>query len=118
MANVGTHAQQSSKVLKIVGIAGVDDNDIVIEVTDASKFDEFIISSTLGVMDVDVSLDGTNFIAAIALEDRKSLTPATRVVVTVAAGLYSFNGPVQVVRVRQNTATDVISPVMICKSKG
>ncbi len=114
MAQIGTPTD-NGKSLTIVGIAGVDTNNIVIEADDLSRFSKFILTSSAGAMDVDVSLDGTNFIAAIALENRKSTTPATRVVVTVAAGLYSFEGPLVAVRVRQDGATGVANAILVCK---
>ncbi len=113
MANVGTgQAQQNS--LLIVGVAGVDDNDVVIELEDAARFDTFYFMSVAGLLDVDVSLDGTNFVVAIALTDEQSLAPATKVIITAAGLLYSFRGNFKTVRVRQNTATDAAGSVMIC----
>lgn len=116
MADVGIHTA-SGPGLSIIGVDGVNDNDIVMEVSDAEPYDEFFLGTLLGIVDVDVSLDGTNFIAAIALNDESSLTPATKVVVTAAAGLYSFRGNFKVVRVRQNTAVDATEPAMICRRR-
>jgi len=113
MAKVGTHTVNGHQ-LAIVGIPGVDDNDVVIELVDASPYSEFFIFSTAGVLEVDVSLDGTNFDQIIALTNEKSTTPATKVLITVADGLYSFRGQYRVVRVRQASATAVANASMIC----
>ena len=116
MANVGVFTANAAG-LAIVAIAGVNDNDIIMELVDAEPYDEFFLSTVAGIVDVDVSLDGTNFIAAIALTDGKSTAPATKVLVTVAAGLYSFKGNFKAVRVRQNTATDATGGSMTCKRR-
>ena len=117
MANVGAFTDFGHSLIAI-GVDGVNDNDIVAEVNEAERFNEFAISSTAGAMDVDISLDGTNFITAIALEDKKSTTPQTRVVVTVAAGLYRFFGTVKTIRVRQAGGTAAANPVLACGKIG
>ena len=63
MAQVGTTNYQGKRQLS-TGIAGVSDNDIVLETTDVSHFETFTLMSTAGAMDVFVSLDGTNFTTA------------------------------------------------------
>jgi len=113
MAKVGTHAAQSN-TLEIIGIAGVNDNDVVMEFDDAERYDTYYFMSTAGVMEVDVSLDGTNFATLIALTDEESTTPATKVLITVAGILYSFGGNYRAVRVRQASATAVANASMIC----
>jgi hypothetical protein len=117
MALVGTPNHRGT-TLTLTGDAGVNDNDVVAELDDVSRFNEFTLASGTGVMDVDVSLDGTNFIAAIALEDKTSTTPATRVVETAALGLYYFEGNIKSVRVRQKGAVAVTNAVLICGQKG
>jgi hypothetical protein len=117
MALIGTPNHRGS-TLQVVGIAGTGDNAIVIELDDVSRFDMFALSSSGGAMDVDVSLDGTNFITAIALEDKKSTAPGTRVVVTAAAGLYYFEGNYKAVRVRQAGVTAVANAVLMCGKRG
>lgn len=87
------------------GIAGVNDNDVVIETGDVSQFGRHILTNVAGAVDVDVSADGINFSAAVALEDLKSTAPATRVIVTVAAGMYLLLGNFKNIRVIQNGVT-------------
>lgn len=117
MALVGT-PNYRGKTLEVLGVDGVNDNDIVIELDSVGKFDRFMLSSTAGAMDVDVSLDGTNFITAVALEDEKSTTPGTRVSVTAAGGLYLFQGPVKAIRVRQAGATAAANAVLLASTSG
>ena len=117
MANIGAFVDSGS-AMQVIGITGVNDNDIVIEVTDAERFNEFAVTTLTGAVDVDVSLDGTNFITAIALEDKKSTNPQTRVVVTAAGGLYRFFGSVKVIRVRQAGATAAVSASLMCGKIG
>lgn len=117
MANVGTHVENQN-TLVAVRAATPDDNDVVIELADASRFDTFSLMSTAGAMDVDVSLDGTNFAVAIAITDEKTTTPAVKVIVTAPGLLYSFRGNFKVVRIRQNGATDTANAALICGRRG
>ena len=117
MALVGVPNHRGT-TLTLIGVAGVNDNDIVAELDDVSNFNQFMLSSSAGAMDVDVSLDGTNFTAGIALEDKSSTTPGTRVTATVAGGLYYFEGNYKAVRVRQVGATDVADAVLMCGQVG
>ena len=116
MANVGVISGGETQIIN--GIAGVNDNDIVIELESAERWNEFTLGTLTGVVDVDVSIDGTNFKAAIALTDLQSTTPATRVAVTVATGVYQFNGTYKTVRVRQNGATAAASTTLLCSRSG
>ena len=117
MANIGT-PNFVGPTQQILGIAGVLDNDIVLEQENLERYNEFTLSSSAGAMDVDVSLDGTNFTAALALTDLESLAPATRVIVTVAAGIFQFTGTFKHIRIRQNGATAVANAVLYCGQAG
>ncbi len=117
MANIGTFTDQGKSML-VVGVAGVSDNDVVMEIDAAERFNEFSFSSDLGVMEVDVSMDGTLFQPIIALENKHSTTPATRVIITVAKLLYYFEGCFKKIRVRQASATACVGARMICGKIG
>lgn len=83
-----------------------DDNEEVIVTADVSKHDTFMLLSTAGVVDVLVSLDGTNFSTApIALQDMGAST-LDPVLVTVAGRVYGFRGKFRKIKVLQNGATD------------
>ncbi len=114
MANIGIFTAQSAG-LAIVGIAGVDDNDVVMELVDAEQYESFYFTSQTGIMEVDVSVNGTDFNPIIALTDEASVAPATKVIITVAALLYSFRGNFKAVRVRQADATAVTDASMNCR---
>lgn len=117
MSLVGTPNHRGT-TLTLNGIAGTGDDAIVAELDDLSRFNEFSLMSSNGAMDVDVSLDGINFAAAIALEDKHSTTPGTRVLVTAADQVYYFEGNFKSVRVRQNGVTAVADAVLMAGQKG
>lgn len=104
--------------IQVVGIAGVNDNDIVIELDDVQRFNSFSFQSAVGAMSVDVSLDGTNFNLNIAFTDLASLTPATKVIATVADLLYRFEADIKAIRIRQEGATAATGSILICGQAG
>lgn len=93
---------------------GTNDNDVVIQSEDVSKWDTFQLMSTAGAMDVFVSLDGTNYAtAAMSLQDMGATT-SDPVVVTAANRLYGFRGKYAKVKVLQNGATGVADACLMC----
>lgn len=118
MALVGT-PQHRGTTLQLVGVAGVNDDDVVMELNDVFRFNTFSLFSRLGAMDVDISLDGVNFTTApISLEDEHSTNPQTRVVVTTAARWFRIFGDFKAIRIQQNGATAVADPILICGQVG
>jgi len=117
MALIGTPNARGT-TLQVVGIAGVSDNDIVIELDDVQRFNSFSFQSAAGAMDVDVSLDGANFNLAVAFKDMASLTPATRVIATVADLLYQYDGNIKAIRIRQKGATAATGSILLCGQQG
>lgn len=106
MAKVGTPEGYGKRVLW-EGIAGVNNNDIVLETTDVSMYDIFQLMSSDGAMDVEVSLDGTLFTnVPLSLVDQSAVLTAP-VVVTAALRMYGFSGVYRAIRVRQNGVTAV-----------
>jgi len=94
------------------GIAGVNDNDIVIQTEDVSIFNTHMLFSTAGAMDVEVSFDGTNYSsAALSLADLGAAS-TNPVLVTVAGRVYGFRGTYRKIRVRQNGATAVANAIL------
>lgn len=92
---------------------GVNDNDIVIQTNDISRYNAFFLLSTTGAMDVLVSLDGTNYSsAALSLID-DGATTIDPVLVTVANRVYAFRGKFKAIRVLQNGATAVANADLI-----
>lgn len=113
MALVGT-PQYQGESLRLEGIAGVNDNDVVIENDSVERYEEFSLMSTGGAMDVFVSLDGTNFCTApLSLADLGAADTAP-VLLTVANRIYRFRGVFKAVRVQQNGVTAVANATLIC----
>lgn len=97
---------------------GASDNDVIVQTGDVSQYDEFLLMTTAGAVDVMVSLDGTNYsTAALSLIDMGATT-SDPVVVTAANRIYGFFGTFNLVRVLQNGATVAEDVCLICSRKG
>lgn len=95
---------------------GTNDNDVVIQSEDVSKWDTFQILTTAGATDVFVSLDGTNYATApISLQDQGATT-SDPVIVTAAGRVYGFRGKYAKVQVLQNGATAVENACLMCSN--
>jgi|AGTN01.3.fsa_nt_gi hypothetical protein len=106
----------STKFERYKSATGTNDNDVVIQSEDVSKWDTFQVMSTAGALDVFVSLDGTNYTtAAVSLQDMGATT-SDPVVVTAANRLYGFRGTYARVRVLQNGATGVENACLMCSN--
>lgn len=101
-------------LIKTAG-AGVNDNDIVFELTsNAENYDTWQLGSTAGSMDVYVSGDGTNYLtAAVALIDLGSTAPSTAVTATTAGGNYGIRGRWRKIKLLQVGATAVANGYLI-----
>lgn len=86
--------------------SGTNNDDIVIALNDVLNYDTFMLMSTAGLMDVFVSLDGTNYAGPISLADFGAVT-SDPVIVTAANRMYGFRGKFQKIRVMQNGAAAV-----------
>ena len=117
MALIGVPNHRGT-TLQVVGIAGVSDNDIVIELDDVQRFNSFTFQSAAGAMSLDVSIDGANFNLDMAFTDLHSLAPTTRVIATVADLLYLFQADIKAIRIRQEGATDATGSILICGQAG
>ena len=117
MALVGTPNHRGS-TLQVVGIAGTGAAAVVIELDDVSRFDSFALQSATGAMDVLGSLDGVTFTAPMALENKLSTTPNTRVLVTAATAIFYFEGNLKALRVRQSGATAVTGAILMAGKRG
>lgn len=93
--------------LTFLGTIGVNAGDILYTSPDVSMYSVHEFQGvTSGVFTVEVSLDGTNYSGAVALEDGASATPATRVVVSAnLTSIYTVYGKFAAVRVKQSGAT-------------
>lgn len=94
---------------------GTNDNDVVIQSGDVSRFDEFTLISTAGALDVFASLDGDNYAtAALSLIDCGATT-SDPVIVTAANRIYQFFGTFAKIRVLQNGASAVADATLMCR---
>ena len=91
--------------LEFVGIAGVSDNDVIYTSPDVSGYNVHYVQATAGTIDIDVTLDGTNWIAAVAAVSLITTTPATRVVEAASGVCLELKGKFKRIRVLQKGAT-------------
>lgn len=90
--------------LEFTGQAGTNDNDVVYTSPDVSAYNRHYIECTAGTIDVDVSLDGTNWIPAVAGVSLVTTTPATRVVEAASGVCLEISGKFKKLRVLQKGA--------------
>lgn len=83
---------------------GTNDNDILFTTGRMLSYDTFMVMSTDGAVDVETTLDGTNWSDPISLSDLGAST-SDPVLVTAADRMYGFKGKYLQIRVRQNGAT-------------
>lgn len=99
------------KVAEFSG-TGASDNDVLLTVEDAREYDTFVLMSTAGAVDVQITLDGSNWSsAALSLTDMGATT-TDPVIVTVADRVYGFRGIFRGVRVLQNGSTAASASLM------
>lgn len=108
-------SDQVHKAVNYSCVAGVNAGDVIASITDdALHNDTWELASTGGAMDVEVSLDGSNYLATkLALLDLTSTTPSTMVTFTTAGKAAAFRGKFRAIRVKQNGATAVANPSLI-----
>ena len=94
--------------LDLLGTVGVNDNDVVYTSPDVSAYNVHIIECTAGTVDIQVSVDGTNFNtthAAVLLHDDVTLAGGV-FVVTIASGKVGIlRGKYRKIKILQNGAT-------------
>lgn len=101
-------------LLVISGESSSSDNELVFTTSDVSQYRSFVLMSTAGAMDVEVTLDDSNWTTApLSLIDFGATT-TDPVIVTVANRLYGFAGQFLKVRCRQNGVTAVANAAMTC----
>lgn len=93
--------------LTFLGAIGTNTGDVIYTSPDISAYSIHEFQGvTSGVFTVEVSLDGTNFSGAVALEDGASTTPATRVAVSAnLTSVYTVYGKFKALRIKQSGAT-------------
>jgi|SRR6185437_7954163 len=117
MATLAT-VDENGNMTRYSGGVGVNDTDVIISTGDVSRFDEFLLISTAGAMEVFPSLDGTNYATApLSLIDMGATTTAP-VTITAANRIYGFYGTFAKVKVQQSGATAVTAATMTMSKKG
>ena len=113
--SLGTDTRISSNVygapeymqyLDILGVAGTNDNDVIYTSPDVSSYNQHVIECTAGTVDIQVSVDGTNFNtlqAAALLMDATAVTTYSLTIASTKIGILS--GKFRKIRVLQNGAT-------------
>lgn len=91
-----------------------DDNDVVVQTGSIIHFNTFLLMSTTGVLDVLVTLDGTNYATAPYSLSDLGAASVTPVLLTVAERIYGFRGYFAAIRVLQNGGTDTTAVTLTC----
>jgi len=85
---------------------GVNTGDVLYTSPDVSSYNVHSFQASAGAFTVEVSIDGTNFTGAQAMEDGASTTPATRVAASAnTTSCYFLYGKFKAIRLKQSGAT-------------
>lgn len=110
---IGASAQAQGATLSIFGLPGTGPGDVLIEISDLQRFNEFALQSRLGTMEVLASLDGVTFSMPLALEKKDEANWDTYVLETTANIQYYFRGNFKAVRIVQAGASNVADSVLV-----
>ena len=87
------------------GSAGTNDNDVVYTANDVSMYNTHYVECTAGTVDVDVSIDGTNWIAAVVGRNIATTGVFTQVNEAASGVCLEIIGKYRKLRVNQKGAT-------------
>jgi hypothetical protein len=94
------------------GVATAD-NELLFTTKNVQQYGSFTLLSTVGAVDVEVTLNGSDWsTAALALEDAGATANGTYVVVTTANRVAKFRGKFTQIRVRQAGATGATASLL------
>ncbi len=93
-----------------------EDNEILI-IANVTDFDACRLFSTVGTVDVFITLDGTNYTTAALSMSDDGATDTNPVIVTLAGRAYSFAARFKRIRVTENGATDAAASLFCFKYK-
>lgn len=94
--------------LSYTGTAGTNDNDVVYTSTDISAYDFHTIECTAGTVDIQVTVDGTNYNttqAAVMLHDDVTTGGGVRSVTIASGKVGILRGKYKGIKILQNGAT-------------
>lgn len=89
-------------------------DDVLLFTADARIYDACMLMSTTGAVDVEASLDGTNYSTAIKLQ-KWSVAEIEDSLVTTAGAMFAVTGRFLGLRVRQNGATSAAASLFCWK---
>ncbi len=112
MALIGV-VTEHGRYREYAGIAGVNDEDIVIETVDVSRFDSFMLSCSAGACKVLIH-DGTTLLTAPLSIADLGATTNDPVLLTAPLRQYAFKGRYNNIQVRQEGATAVANAILKC----
>lgn len=95
----------ASYYLEFTGAAGGADNAVIYTSGDVSMYNTHYVQATAGTVDVDVTLDGTNWIAAVAGRSLVATASTTHVVDAASGVCLEIKGKFKKIRVLQKGAT-------------
>lgn len=102
------NANAQNYYLSAAGTVGVNDNDVVYTSPDVSMYSTHSIECTVGTVDIQVTLDGTNWNttqAAVLLHDDVTTGGGVKVLTIAAGKIGSLKGKYKNIRILQNGAT-------------
>lgn len=114
---IGASAQAGG-TLSVFGLPGTGPGDVIIEISDVQRYNEFALQSRLGTMEVLASLDGVSFSPPMALEKKDEGNWDTYVLETTANIQFYFRGNFKALRIVQAAASNVADSVLVAGKIG
>lgn len=113
MASVYDSVDEQGRFREYQGVAGVNDEDVLIETTDISRFNTFLLSNGAGVAKVEVH-DGVQWLTSPLSIADLGATTLDPVLQTVALRQFGWRGYYHKIRVTQEGATACTGSVLRC----
>lgn len=101
-----THSLEQPRGVYIAatGTAGTNDNDVIYTSVDISEYNTHYVEATAGTIDVDASIDGTNWIAAVVGRNVVTTGVFTQVAEAASGVCLEIKGIYKKLRVNQKGA--------------
>jgi hypothetical protein len=115
---IGASAQAQGGTLSVFGLPGTGPGDVLIEIFDLQRYNEFSLQSRLGTMEVLASLDGDTFSPPLALEEKTKPNWDGYELETEANRQYYFKGNFKAVRIVQAGAANVADSILVAGKIG
>lgn len=92
-------------MISFAGTTGTNAGDVVYTSPVVDLYTEHIFNATAGALTAEVSVNGTDYQAAVAFTSLITVTPETPVVVTTSTTFYRLVGRFKNIRFKQSGAT-------------